>query len=77
MCGNQVKNLKVAKVVGWLPLGLASIGMSLLLPNFLHPAGRFSVDWLDGVRGLLGGIGIGIELMVVVKLALQRRHSQS
>jgi hypothetical protein len=70
MCEDQVKD---RRVIGLLPLGLALIGMSILLPDLLHPAGRFSVDWLDGVRGLLAGIGIGIELMVLIRLSRQRR----
>ncbi len=70
MCEDLVKDRRVSRL---LPLGLALIGMSILLPDFLHPAGRFSVDWLDGARGLLLGIGIGIELMILIRLARQRR----
>jgi hypothetical protein len=74
MCEDQVNDRRVIRL---LPLGLALIGMSMLLPDFLHPAGRFSVDWLDGVRGLLAGIGIGIELTVLIRLARQRRLGRS
>ena len=31
------------------------------------------MDWFDGSRGLLAGIGFGIMIMVIVKLGRQRR----
>jgi len=74
MCENRLKDPKAIK---WLPLGLVLLSMSLLLPDFYHPVGQLSKDWLDGVRGLLAGIGIGIELMVVIRLARQRRLGSS
>jgi hypothetical protein len=69
MCQVQLKNPKAIK---WLPLGMVLIGASLILPDFLQPAGPFSKDWLDGVRGLLTGIGMGINLMVVLLVYRQR-----
>jgi hypothetical protein len=51
--------------------------MSLLLPMFYHPVGQLSKDWLDGMRGLLAGTGIGIELVAVIRLARQRRQGPS
>ena len=74
MCQDQLKDPKMA---GWISLALVFISMSLLLPDFFHPAGQLSKDWFDGVRGLLAGLGIGMELMVVIKLARQRRLGRS
>lgn len=70
MCENQVKD---RKALGWLPLGMVFLSISLLLPDFYHPISQLSKDWTDGVRGLLAGIGIGIMIMITIKLHRQRR----
>jgi hypothetical protein len=70
MCENRLQDRKAIK---WLPLGLLLLSMSLLLPDFYQPVSQLSKDWLEGVRGLFAGIGIGIELMVVIRLARLRR----
>ena len=69
--------IETPKAIKWLPLGMALIGASLIWPDFLQPAGQFSKDWLDGVRGLLAGIGMGISLVVVFLVYRQRRVSGS
>jgi hypothetical protein len=69
MCADQTKR---NKVVAWLPLGIILPVIAMSLPRFIHPAGSFTEDWLDGFRGLLAGIGFGIMIMVVVKLSRQR-----
>jgi hypothetical protein len=74
MCRNDMKDPKVMK---WLPLGIILPVVAMNLPHFIHPAGRFSEDWLDGVRGLLAGIGFGIMIMLAVKISRQRRQGQS
>jgi len=70
MCENQLKG---HKALGFLPLGMVLLSISLLLPDFYHPVSQLSKDWLDGVRGLLAGIGIGIMTMITIKLNRQRR----
>jgi hypothetical protein len=62
------------KVVAWLPLGMILPVIALSLPRFYHPA---SMDWFDGLRGLIAGIGFGIMIMVIVKLVRQRRLGAS
>jgi hypothetical protein len=47
--------------------------IAMNLPRFIHPSGRFTEDWLDGLRGLVAGIGFGIMIMVIVKKSRQRR----
>jgi membrane protein implicated in regulation of membrane protease activity len=74
MCENRLKDPKAIK---WLPLGLVLLSISLLLPDFYHPVSQLSKDWADGVRGLLAGIGIGIELMILIRLGRQRRLGRS
>lgn len=70
MCENQSKG---RKALGFLPLGMVFLSISLLLPDFYHPVGQLAKDWLDGVRGLLAGIGIGMMAMITIKLNRQRR----
>jgi hypothetical protein len=70
MCSDQTKD---RKVVAWLPLGILLPVIAMDLPRFVHPMGRLSTDWLDGLRGLMAGIGFGITIMVIVKLRRQRR----
>ena len=70
MCADQTKR---NKVVRWLPLGIMLPVIAMSLPRFIHPAGQTSLDWLDGLRGLMAGIGFGIMIMVIVKLSRQRR----
>jgi hypothetical protein len=69
--------LKTPQAIKWLPLGMVLIGTSLIWPDLFEPTGRFSKDWLDGVRGFLAGIGMGINLMVVFLVDRQRRLSGS
>ncbi|HXA76368.1 MAG TPA: hypothetical protein VNV41_04490 [Candidatus Acidoferrales bacterium] len=70
MCENQLKG---RKALGFLPLGMVFLSISLLLPDFYHPVSQLSKDWLDGARGLTAGIGIGIMTMLAIKLNRQRR----
>jgi uncharacterized membrane protein len=69
MCQDQKNN----KIVAWLPLGIMLPVIAMNLPRFIHPSGRFTEDWLDGLRGLVAGIGFGIMIMVIVKKSRQRR----
>jgi uncharacterized membrane protein len=70
MCADQTKR---NKVIAWLPLGIILPVIAMSLPRFIHPSASFPEDWLDGLRGLVAGIGFGIMIMVIVKLSRQRR----
>lgn len=74
MCENQVKDPKVMK---WLPLGIILPVVAMNLPRFIHPVGTFTTDWLDGVCGLLAGMGFGIMIMLAVRISRQRRPGRS
>jgi hypothetical protein len=39
--------------------------IGLVLPYVVHPAGQRSADWLDGIRGLLIGMSIGMNLLII------------
>ncbi len=78
MCLDQNSESKSRnKVVAWLPLGIMLPIIAVNLPRFVHPAGRFSTDWFDGLRGLMAGIGFGIMIAVIVKYQRQRRAAGS
>jgi non-heme chloroperoxidase len=57
----------------WLSLGLFLIAFSMVLPHIPYFARTFSPDWLDGLWGFVCGIGIGIELSLLIRLARFRR----
>lgn len=42
-----------------------ALSIGLVLPYFIHPAGQRSADWLDGIRGLLIGVSIGMNLSII------------
>lgn len=70
----NLKLLKDSKVSKWMPAGLLIVVGSLSVPTFLHP-GAFSQHWIDALQGGFLGLGLGIELMVVLHLAKMRRRS--
>ncbi|MBV8673938.1 MAG: hypothetical protein JOZ33_17195 [Acidobacteriaceae bacterium] len=74
MC--QIKSRRAA-AIGLLPLGLVFVSLSMFLPHYFHPSGPSAQDWTDGVRGLIMGIGLGIELIVVIALNRQRPSSSN
>jgi hypothetical protein len=39
--------------------------IGLVLPYFIHPAGQRSADWLDGIRGLLIGMSLAMNLFII------------
>jgi len=67
--------LRGSEAIRFLPLGLAFVTLSMFVPHFFHPSGQSAQNLSDGVRGLIVGIGIGIELVVVIRLKRQRRSS--
>jgi hypothetical protein len=64
------------------PRAMMSIGMMFLVialvwPRFFHATANFSPNLMDGVRGMLFGIAIGMNLWSVKLAARQRRSSRS
>ena len=70
MCQNR---MEVSKTMKWVGLGLILVVLSTSLPHAFHPAGKFAQDWFDGLRGLMLGIGLGIELTALIRIGRVRR----
>jgi hypothetical protein len=47
--------------------------LAIAWPLFFHPATKFAQDLSDGIRGLLFGLSIGINLFSVVLSRRNRR----
>ncbi|MFZ0817897.1 MAG: hypothetical protein WAM78_20400 [Candidatus Sulfotelmatobacter sp.] len=65
------------KFANLIPFAMACLGLAILLPDFFHPATRSGKDLSDGLRGLLFGVSIGINLMAAWRAARQRRSGAS
>jgi hypothetical protein len=63
------------------PQRLMLIGMLCLAlaawPRFVHPATNLGPCRTDGLRGLLFGLSIGMNLVSVNLFALQRRNART
>lgn len=70
MCENRLQDPNVRRL--W-SLGVLLSVVSPSLPRFFHPTGRLEQDLLDGLCGLLAGIGIGILITLLAKMSRQRR----
>ncbi len=46
-------------------IGNFALAAGLALPYVLHPASVTHKDWMDGVKGLLLGVSIGLNLMLL------------
>lgn len=51
----------------WMVVANLCLCCGIVLGAVMHPAGQAAKDWTDGVRGLLMGLSIGVNLMVVMK----------
>ena len=61
----------------WWPIaGVLLVACSITPPHILHLPATLSPGWVDGLRGLLAGIGIGLELCFVIRLARFRRGAE-
>ena len=58
-----------------LPVGMLFLVMAMLLPRFVHPTSAAGENRMDGLRGFLFGISMGISLLVAVMAARQRRRN--
>lgn len=54
-------------------VGMACLALALMWPRFLHLTFNFGPDLIDGVRGVLFGVSIGINLWAVKLTYRQRR----
>ena len=74
MCETQVRD---PKAMQQLSIGLLLLMSSVMWTHFTHAAANHVHPWIEGVQGLVAGIGIGIELMAVIRLSRRRRQSES
>lgn len=65
---NRMKNPKTMMLLGMLCLAMANVW-----PRFLHLGASLGPDWIDAIRGVLFGLGIGLSLMAA-KLNGRRRR---
>lgn len=56
-----------------MSIGMVCLVVALLWPRFLPLTGNMGPNWIDGVRGLLFGMSIGMNLMSLTLMARQRR----
>jgi hypothetical protein len=54
-------------------IGMLFLGVGLAWPKFLPVTGNLGQDAIDGIRGLLLGLGIGLSLWAAVLSGRQRR----
>ncbi len=67
---NQVKRPQ-----SLIPYGMLFLVIALIWPRYIHLSGSLSPGWTDGLRGLLFGVSIGINLMAGMLAARQRRSA--
>jgi hypothetical protein len=58
--GNREKNPQTM-----MKIGMASLAIGLVWPRFLPVTGSFGPDAVDGIRGILIGVSIALNLWVV------------
>ena len=46
--------------------GMAALLLFSVWPRFLHVGTNLNPDWIDGLRGFLIGLSIGLNLMAVI-----------
>jgi hypothetical protein len=56
--GNREKNPQTMMMVG-----MASLALALVWPRFLPVTGGLGPDAIDGLRGVLIGVSIGLNLL--------------
>jgi len=68
---------RIKKPAGLIPVAMMCLVVGILWPNFFHPTTQLWKNWSEGLRGLLFGLSIGINLMAVRLAARQRRCGSS
>jgi hypothetical protein len=66
--GKPIEDSRVLMRIGFLFLGIG-----LAWPKFLPVTGNLGQDAIDGIRGLLLGLGIGLSLWSAMLVGRQRR----
>ena len=54
----------------WLVVANMCLCAGIALGAVTHPAGQAAKNWTDGARGLLMGLSIGINLMVMMRVRI-------
>ncbi len=61
------------KPAGLIPVAMMFLVIGILWPNFFHPTTQLGKNWSEGLRGLMFGLSVGINVMAVVRAGRQRR----
>jgi hypothetical protein len=56
-----------------MPIGMLCLAVAIMWPNFIHPSSQAGKNWMEGLRGMLFGISIALNLGWVW-LANRQRH---
>jgi len=51
--------------------------IAIALPRIIHPTAHFGRGAIDGLDGLLFGLSIGLNLLVVMRAGRQRRCART
>jgi hypothetical protein len=55
-----------------MSIGMLCLASALAWPRFVPLTFHAGPDWIDGIRGVLFGMAIGLNLLSVMKTAKQR-----
>jgi hypothetical protein len=65
---NRIKNSRAI-----MPVGMICLVIGILLPMLFHPASKLGLDLSHGVRGMLFGLSIVLNLWAARLASRQRR----
>ena len=68
---------RMNKPAAWIPIASMCLVVGILWPYLFHPTTTFWKDASEGLRGLLFGASIGINLMAARLARRQRRCGAS
>jgi hypothetical protein len=63
------------KAAGLIPIGMMFLVVGILWPNFFRPTTQLWKNWSAGLRGLMLGVSIGVNLIAVWRAGRQRRDT--
>ena len=64
MCAKEVKT-----PVALIPVGMMFLVTGIMFPYFAHATTQAMADLLDGLRGMLYGVAIGVNFLAVWLMA--------